>query len=106
MDIGFDSHDWLARSPSHRFEGGCSGAPEWLELRARLGAAWSARRELGSYDGSPTIRCGSFHPNWACALAKFEQPSPAVNRIALGNLKPLEGNTDQHTGEMTPGGRG
>ena len=106
MDIGFDNNDWRPAVAAHAFGGGLGGAPEWLELRARLGAAWSARRELGYCDDSEAVHCGSFDRSSALTLAGFELASPAVNRIALGKCKPGEGNAGQHTGEMSPGGRG
>ena len=106
MDIGFDINAWRPPSAAPAFDGGCGGAPEWLELRARLGAAWAARRELHLCDATPTVRSGSFNRNLAGELAGFELESPAVNRIALGNLKSGEGNADHCTGKLTPGGRG
>ena len=118
MDIGFESKHWrpAPTAPAsglafgHAFGGECGNAPEWLELRARLGAAWSARRELGHCDRTSALRCGSFDRTSALALAGamigFEPALLAVNPNALGNLKSPEGKAGQHTGDLTPGGRG
>ena len=110
MDIGFKSDLWLQATAAQaiaRATGGESGnAPEWLELRERLGAAWSARRELGFGERNSAERCGSFDQTSASALAHFDAASPAVNPIALGNRKSRGGNDGEYAGETTPGGRG
>ena len=106
MDIGFEDNHWLAAPTAHAFGGGCSGAPEWQELRARLGAAWSARRELAYGDHKSAGRSGSFDRTSVLALARFETRLSAVNPIALGNLKSRGGNAGLQTGVSTPGGRG
>ena len=110
MEIGFENNYWRPASAGHAFAqangGECGNAPEWPELRARLGAAWSARRELGHCGGSTAGRSGSFDRSSASTLAGFDAASPAVNPIALGNLKPRWGNTVGHAGVSTPGGRG
>ena len=114
MDIGFESNLWLQATTAQAFAHATgvepSNAPEWLELRARLGAAWSARRELGLGQGGPAERCGSFDRASALALAgplaHFDAASPAVNPIALGNLKSRWGNAGEHTEVTSPGGRG
>jgi hypothetical protein len=110
MEIGFEDNYWRPAITAHAFaegHGEVSGnAPEWLELRARLCAAWSARRELGRGARSTAGRSGSFDCTSAGTLATFEATSPAVNPIALGNLKSRWGNADGHTGTTTPGGRG
>ena len=64
MDIGFKSNLWLqattAQAIAPAMYDASGNAPEWLELRARLGAAWSARRELGLGEGRAAERRGSF----------------------------------------------
>jgi hypothetical protein len=106
MEIGFEKKYWLQGPAAPANGGECSDAPEWPELRARLGAAWSARRELGLCGGNSAWRSGSFDCASASTLAHFAAASPAVNPIALGNLKPREGNAGEHTGVSSPGGRG
>jgi len=110
MEIGFDNNYWHPSPTAQAFadgrNGDCRNAPEWPELRARLGAAWSARRELGQCGGSSVCRSGSFDHASASAMAHFEAQTPAVNQIALGNLKPHGGNAGEHTGVSSPGGRG
>ncbi|MEO6718314.1 MAG: hypothetical protein ABIM50_13835 [Novosphingobium sp.] len=110
MEIGFENNYWHPPTSAHAFAAGlggeCGDAPEWLELRARLAAAWSARRELSGCGGSAAGRSGSFDREAASVLVGFDAPSPAVNPIALGNLKSRWGNVAGHTGVSTPGGRG
>ena len=110
MEIGFDNNYWRPSPTAQAFadarDGDCRNAPEWPELRARLDAAWSARRELGQCGGSPVWRSGSFDHASASVMAHFEDQSPAVNPIALGNLKSRGGNAGEHTGVSSPGGGG
>ena len=110
MEIGFENNYWRQASPAHALAGGqsreCSNAPEWPELRARLGAAWSARREFGDGGASAAGRSGSFDRASASTLSGFDAATPAVNPIALGNLKSRWGIAGGHTGVSTPGGRG
>ena len=106
MDIGFDHNEWRPAPAQRAFAGGWSSAPEWLALQARLGAAWSARRELAADMRSPTQRCGSFDRNSARAVASFDNASLAVNPIVLANRKPGGGIDAEHAGDLTSGGRG
>jgi hypothetical protein len=110
MEIGFENNYWhpatAAQASADGHGGDCHNAPEWLDLRARLGAAWSARRELGHCGVRVAARSGSFDRASANTLATFDAASPAVNPIALGNLKPRWGKAGGRTGVSTPGGRG
>ena len=106
MDIGFDHNDWRPAPAQRAFAGGLSTAPEWLALQARLSAAWAARRELAADLRCAAQRCGSFDRDSARAMAGFENVSPVVNPITLGNRKPGGGNALQHAGDLTSGVRG
>ena len=50
MEIGFNDNYWRRPASALAHSAGLGGefgvVPEWLELRARLAAAWSTRREL------------------------------------------------------------
>jgi hypothetical protein len=106
MDIGFEHNSWLPAPAPRAFAGDCGAMPEWLALQSRLGAAWSARRQLSYGAGTAAPRCGSFDHEAARELAQFEYASRAVNPIASGNRKPAWGIADHHAGDLTSGGRG
>jgi hypothetical protein len=106
MDIGFDQNEWRAAPVVREIAGVTSHAPEWLALHSRLCAAWSARQEMAASVRGSTARLGSFDRVSATTLAQFDYASHAVNPVALGNLKPGEGNAGSRTGDSTPGGRG
>src|SRR5438874_7576756 len=98
MEIGFDQFERQAAHAPRAFVDGFGDAPEWLVLRARLSAAWSARREFAAGAWGAPVRCGHFDHDSAVALAGYEHPTPLVNPIALGNLKPSGGNAGRHAG--------
>jgi hypothetical protein len=106
MDIGFDRNEWRPAPAMRAVAGDWSYVPEWPVLHARLGAAWSARRELAAHASRKPPRGGSFARSAALALASFEHASRAVNPIALGNCKPDDANAGCLAGVSTSGGRG
>jgi hypothetical protein len=79
-----------------------SRQPDWNELRARFGAAFAARRELG--EGRAEAAMASFAPAAAQAVAINCEGLAGVNRVDLANGKSVEGNVSgiashQHSGD-------
>jgi len=104
MEIGIDRDGW--RQPQ---AGSLAGAEEsrldWHGLRARLCAAYAARRALaGAVKAS--AGAGSFDHESAKFLAAYGNGLCAVNRTALGNGKPPEGNDAAVAATAETGGRG
>ena len=79
--------------------------PDWLGLRARLGAAHAARRMLLEEARALYAR-GSFDRACAHALTSFGHDLPTVNpgSSEVGNL--LGGNWEAVAGHQNAGGRG
>jgi hypothetical protein len=102
MDIGFD-HNAMRQAQS---TGGCPAAPDWPLLRARLDAAWAARRALCHAAAHAASPRGSFNPATARAIVGLGQSSLSVNPTALGNRKPNEDIDAAVAGASLAGGRG
>jgi hypothetical protein len=102
MDMGFDrSRFGLEDAVEQPF-----GAPEWLAMRARLGAQWVARRALSRAADGAEATTGSFNSPALRALTAYKTGTPSVNPTALGNGKPI-GSIGNDTARVQPtGGRG
>jgi hypothetical protein len=68
--------------------------PEWSGLRARLSAAYCARRVLLGATAQTTARAGSFGRGAAAALAPEPPGSSVINPNDLGDGKPQAGKED------------
>jgi hypothetical protein len=102
MDLGFDPNAW----PRDSAADARNGAPEWLALRDRMGAAWSARRALAMCATASAIRSGSFNRTSAAAVAGLDALQFHVNPNALGNGKPDHASNDPAAEAILTGGRG
>jgi len=100
MSFAFSFGDSTVAAP---LDSGAS--PDWLALRAKLDAAWAARRELDGV-GSSKHRQGSFDRPAASALAAILDGLPAVNPTALGDCKPDQAISSAFGGDWMTGGRG
>jgi hypothetical protein len=101
MDMGFDTRIGRADAADQPF-----GAPEWLAMRARLGAQWLARRTLSRAADGGDAATGCFNSPAVCALAAYANGTRPVNRTALANRKPIGAIDDAAAGAQPTGGRG
>jgi hypothetical protein len=106
MDLSFDHKDWQQAFPVGTAQRGCDFTPDWYALRARLAAAFSARREFAQADCRKTKTSGSFDQMSALALAGFHNSSRPINLTALGNGKSNGGIASHAVSESPADGRG